>query len=432
MYRVILFSDSRYRDSFGSSLVKYYLDTKYSNTLTQVASFNYWQQALNTFAPHVVVLNHMQGERSKIIARHVKNNGGKVIVQFNEGLLEFANKRPIFEMQKGSELVDLFLCWNKETADLVDGVVIGNPRFDIYGKYKDLILSQAYMKSVFRIPQEKKVIVFGSSFPSSKFTYMLQSFHKSNWKELGNTLAKEWEDPEEFAKNQAMYQKQFKSAILTAALALPPDEWQVTMAPHPMSDINMWREFCEEYAVTMLHGYYIHDILSMADVYVGKLGSVTIGESWLMNKRTIKFQAGYLTASSEEQLYGDELKGDTNTRVMETNLNYPGIESDSIAPYILNAIKSGVRDHTEYLKKWGIYPTNAGEKTADMIADVINKSQPQLLSESGLDIVAYTSIVENHDTYHLHYRIDGYGNHNKAVRQVDIDKWLKLIRKANA
>lgn len=428
MYRVLLFSDSRYRDSFGSALIKHNLDKHYNNTITQVASFNYWQLAVRSFVPHVVVLNHMQGERSKMIARQVKNNGGKVVVQFNEGLLEFENKRPIYEMQKGSELVDKFLCWNQETADIVNGVSIGNPRFDIYGKYKDIILPQGYMKSIYDIPEDKKVVVFGSSFPSGKFTYMLQNFHRTNWRELGNTLAKEWGDPDEFAKDQARYQNEFKAMILSAAMSLPHN-FQIAMAPHPMSDIKMWRDFCEQYDIVMLHGKYIFNVLSMADVYVGKLGSVTIGESWLMNKPTIKFDAGYRTASSEEQLYGDELSGNVVKRIEETDKNYPGLRSDVIYPYIESALRTGIRNHDDYLKKWGIYPMDAGKTTADIIARLINETQPQLLAEDSLDLIGLVGSINQHDAQHRAYFVDSYGNHNKAVRQNDINHWLYLIRK---
>ncbi len=432
MYRVLLFSDSRYRDSFGSALIKHNLDKHYRNILTQVASFNYWQLAVEAFAPHVVVLNHMQGERNKMIARRIKNNGGIVVVQFNEGLLEFANKRPIFEMQRGSELVDSFLCWNQETADIVNGVAIGNPRFDIYGKYRNLIASPDYMKSKLGIPADKKVIVFGSSFPSGKFTYMLQNFHRNNWRELGNTLAKEWGDPDDFAEGQARYQKEFKSIILAAATTMSED-YHIAVAPHPMSDINMWRSFCEEYDLTMLHGNYIFDILSTADVYVGKLGSVTVGESWLMNKPTIKFDAGYRTASSEEQLYGYQHDGQGNiVRVEETAKNYPGLRSDAIVPYIEMALKNAKLTHDEYLKKWGIYPLGAGEKTAQSIANLLAVLKPTLLTEDSLNLTGLAGGISSHDKTHGGYYVDSYGNHNKAVRQSDINHWLHLIREIDA
>jgi len=171
--------------------------------------YNYWQDALILFSPHVVVINHMQGKRSRLIADWVKRNGGKVVVMFNEGIIEFEDRRELFAMQRGSKFVDKFLCWNQEVADIVDGIVVGCPRFDFYAK--ELLAKRELTRQKYGISPDKQMVLWGDSWPSARFDYQMQDFHRANWGDLQNTSAKQWGDAALFAKDQQEKAEKFKA-----------------------------------------------------------------------------------------------------------------------------------------------------------------------------------------------------------------------------
>lgn len=412
MYRILLFCDSRFRDTPGSALVKYNLD-EHDDVMVIVASFNYWSEAINLFHPHAVVLNHIQGVRNNRIARAVKGAGGTVFVQFNEGIIEFSNKKNIFLAQKESAWVDHFLCWNKQTAELVDGQVIGCPRFDVYsGDYKYMIDPPELFRDMHHIPNDdKKIAVFGSSFPSAKFTYMLQSFHRSNWIDLGNSAAKEWSSAEGFAESQHEQQKMFRGAAVINDL-VNGKSMHTVVKPHPMSDFDNWRKFSTDWGIKTVSSEYVFNVLNAADVFVGKLGSLAVAEAWMLGKPAIRINFGYNTASSEDQLLVDDLVVSSPEDIAE---QLPGLIANP------ERTPEQVAQAKKYTDNWGISTFGAAKRTADFIYNNIVSEQVDY--DSAPDVPELLTIMARHDDGHMGYSVDGYGNFNKAVRWEDVVRW---------
>jgi surface carbohydrate biosynthesis protein len=411
MYRILLFSDVRFRDAPGSALVKYYLN-QYPDTMVLVASFNYWSEAINLFHPHAVVINHIQGTRNNRIARAVKNAGGTVFVQFNEGIIEFHNKQDIFLAQRDNDWVDHFLCWSKHTADLVGGQIIGCPRFDIYSpEFKSMIDSPELFRELHNIPSDKSLALFGSSFPSAKFTYMLQAFHASNWVDLGNNVAEEWASPEAFAASQHDNQKLFRgSAVINDVVN--GDKMHTVVKPHPMSDFNSWRMFSTEWGIPTVSSEYIFNALNAADVFVGKLGSLAVAEAWMLGKPAVRINFGYETSSSEDQLNADRLVVSSTSDI-----------AAKLPEMIANPerTKEEIANAKRYTKEWGISTFGASRRTADF---VYNNIKSRIVDyDSQPDVPKLLGIMANHDDTHRGFYMDGYGNFNKAVRWEDIVRW---------
>ena len=419
MYRVLIFSDSRYRDAFGSAWLAYNIHQEVPDSLAVVASFNYWRDALESINPHVVIINHIQGKRNKMIADHVKRHGGLVVVQHNEGVIEFSGREEVFAQQKGAKNVDLTLCWNDITAGLTGGVTIGCPRFDIYiGSLREkLIDSRSLFCDKYGLDQEKEIILFGSSYPSSKFTYMLQSFHQNNWKDLGNTKAQAWQDPNKFAASQQYEQNKFMSIMLSTMLERKNS--QIIFSPHPMSDIDKWRRWCIGENIVMVDQEYVFNSLNAADLYVGKLGSIAVAEAWLLGTPAVKYSSTDPSASSADQAAADYLNGfhitETVEQIMSRN-DWRGVGETSRYP--------GDK-HIEYLDKWGINPSYAGNTTATMIADLLEEHKPETVGAG--DYFSFLGVTKQHDKEHEGYTVDSYGNHNKAVRQWDVINWYDRL-----
>ena len=69
MYRILLFNDSKWRDSFGTIILKLKLQELLPDAIVEICSYHLWQSAIELFNPHLVVLNHIQGKRNKMIAK---------------------------------------------------------------------------------------------------------------------------------------------------------------------------------------------------------------------------------------------------------------------------------------------------------------------------------------------------------------------------
>ena len=78
-----------------------------------------------------------------------------------------------------------------------------------------------------------------------------------------------------------------------------------------------------------------------------------------------------------------------------------------------------------YLQEWGLAPNDAGMATADIIKVMLGKHDPQIIGD--VDHVRFLEAARLHDSNHRGYVVDGYGNHNKAVRQSDINDWYQRI-----
>lgn len=408
--RILIFTDSKWRDLPANVLLQYRLQENYSNVHVQLCSYHLWNEAIQLYAPHLVVLNHMQGKRNKKIASYVKRHGGNVAVMFNEGIVEFEGKAKIFEAQKSSKDVDIFICWNDIVSELVGGETFGSPRFDFYSKpVSRLIDTKGLFCDKYNLDATRKVILLGDSWPSAKFTYSLQSFHRANWSDLDNVLADKWADADEFAKNQQHMQEQFKLYALLLKNSYP--DAQIIIKSHPMSDYVHWETWCAEHGMTLVHGEYIFNVLNACDLYVAKLGSITTAEAWLLGKPVIKLGKDYDSASSLEQFDCDSYNSSNVTDITSIITDEPGVES-----FTLND------RHAAYLEKWGLQPINSGTKIAARLLDFIDSSPV-----NKPNLPAFYEAVKRHDDNYSIYQLDGFGNWDKAITQLDVHTWYRDI-----
>jgi len=415
LYRVAIFNDSKWRDSPGSVFIKHELHKNNPGKFdVRIISYHLWEQVLNYFNPHVVMLNHAQGGRSLTIASKVRRNGGKALVLFNEGIVEFEQKAEIFRQQRGARDIEEFLCWNDITAEMVGGVTVGCPRFDIYGKYKGLIDYKGLFCDKHGLDNEKPIVLWADSWPSAKFAYSLQNFHRSNWNDLKNTVADKWEDPDEFAKGQFIALEKFKADIVSTKYLFP--HVQMVVKSHPMSDRIRWETWCRENGVYLLHSEYSFNAINAADFVVTKLGSMTVAESWLLNKVAIKWGTDYFTASSVEQYEADPWNVDNDYSLLITAFeealygkhDWDGAERDS------------------YLARWGLTPSGASFAVADRIKSTCYDNNYELRTNT--DLVSFENAVVQHDLAYGNQKLDAFGNWDKAVFQQDIRDWMARIK----
>jgi surface carbohydrate biosynthesis protein len=411
MYRILIFCDSKFRDLPSCVLIKYHLEQSIPDCYVQIVSFHLWNEAISLFNPHLVVLNHILGKRNKAIASHVKRNGGNVVVLYTEGIVEFKGKEDVFRLQRDENHVDLFLCWNDVVSDLVgaNSVVVGSPRFDFYAPpLSKLMNSRELFCDKYGLNYDDPIIVCGDSWPSAKFSYSMRSFHRNDWNDLGNVKADKWKDPDKFAEYQFQAQEHFKFLLLSMRNEYPL--MQVVVKSHPMSDYQRWNGWCKEHGITLVHGEYIFNVLNAADVYVSKLGSITIPEAWLLETPTITLGTEYDTASSEEQL------------LLSPNTD----KVDGLYYLIEDALIQEEFDffeHNEYLYKWGMRVKDSAGLVADEIIFKLHGNPP------APNLGSFQQAVFKHDIQFSKAKADPFGNYDKTVLQSDVREWQKKIGK---
>jgi surface carbohydrate biosynthesis protein len=399
--RILLFCDSKWRDLPGFALLKTVIERSDQSAQIAIVPYNYWNEALTLFSPHVVVINHIQGRRNRMIADWVKRNRGHVVVMFNEGIIEFEDRRDIFKTQANSQFVDEFLCWNDEVSAIVDGITVGCPRFDIYRM--GLVDSRARMKEKYGILPESTVILWGDSWPSARFSYQMKEFHRDNWRDLSNTVARQWGNADQFAQEQFELQQRFKGYILIARSMFP--QLEMVVKTHPMSDLNSWRRFGDDHGIKILHNEYIGNAISMCDIYVTKLGSTTVPEAWMSGRKVIKIRDSYLTASSEEQEQADEY----NVADINELLNSLNDSTFEVRP-----------THVEYLSKWGFAHENAAQAVAGQILAL--KSQ-KTVHDPKLENFYYMLAEKDAQAQ----PVDPWGNFDKYTDQRSVREWQNAI-----
>lgn len=413
MYRIAIFNDSKWRDLPGSVFIKNELHKSNPGQFdVRIISYHLWEHVLNLFNPHVVILNHAQGVRSKTIASRVRRNGGIALVLFNEGIVEFEQRAEIFRQQRGAPNIHEFLCWNDITADMVDGVTVGCPRFDVYGDYKKAIDTKGLFCDKHNLDKEKKIVLWADSWPSAKFTYSMQSFHRSNWTDLKNTIADKWQDPDKFADEQFNAQEKFKIYILGMKNTFPGI--QMVVKSHPMSDFTKWANWCREHGITLLHSEYSFNAINAADFIVTKLGSITVAESWLLKKPAIKLWTDYYSSSSVEQYEADECNAEDYSQLLLA------FES------LLNDIDYGTGTREKYLNKWGLTPQGSSQVVAERIKSICHDHEFELRTET--DLPSFENAVVQHDIMYGNQKLDAFGNWDKAVVQQDLSDWYVKIK----
>lgn len=295
--RILLFGDSRWRDSFGLALVKHTIGDG-----AEVVSYDFYERAITSLKPHVVVLNHLMGERNTRIARMVWGYGGKVAVLPTEGR---PNTPALTEwFISSNQDADLFLAWNDRVRTRNNSVVTGCPRFQIYTTHKHLIEPRETFRDKHRIPRDADMVSVMSSFPQAKFRYMMSEFNRRDWRDLGITSIDGRENPDEFAEYEYQQLMKFRQSIL-GIMAVSGSVFAVKA--HPMEDVNTWMRFCDEFELRFVPQAYSHDMISASDAVYARIGCMTVIEASLVGVPVEKFggaEKETYTSLDPEQLFG--------------------------------------------------------------------------------------------------------------------------------
>lgn len=278
MKRILIFSDSRWRDSFGDALLAWKLSKL--GMWPIVVSYDLWDVAVKTFKPHLVLMNHLHGTRNNTIANIVKRNGGIVATLPTEGRPNTPDIAEWFFSQLNSELLDVLFAWNELDEPHEKVAITGHPRFEIYNYYRDLIEPRESFRERYNLDPNKRVIGITTSFPQAKFATYGQAMNENDWKDLGMVSVPGRESPTEFAKKERAAMIKFQTRILIKKYR-EDLEAQYILKPHPMSDVQMWAEFCHKNDIRLCSQEYIFNFLNGIDVLFARENCMTIIEGFL-------------------------------------------------------------------------------------------------------------------------------------------------------
>lgn len=417
--RILIFADSRWRDVFGHVLVKRAMPQHE----VQIISFDLWQDALKLFKPHVVVLNHMMGQRNNEIADYVKRQGGLVVVLPSEGRPNSENQHAWFVSQQSNPNLDLFLSWNHLAQPRKNVVVTGCPRFAIYGEYKDMIESKIVFADKWRLDADRPIVAVTSSFPQAKFAYAGVKFNKEDWKDLSVTSIMERDDPESFAQLERAYLKKFRFWLKVIQDQSPP-RYQFVVKPHPMEDVNDWERFCTENGFTLLRQEHIENLLNASDLLVARHGCLTVLEGWLMGLPTIQLGLGSERTGAAEEAFQlswnvqdtyDIVSGYANRLLQDLE------RSDNMEEY-----------RQKYMEKYGLNQTGSAERIAEAIETLIGLNWPRLVSDpTSAERRALQFILVQHTTQNFYPNPQAF-HLGKSVTQLHVQEWSRALDRREA
>ncbi len=264
---IIIWADSRWRDSFGLALLSHELDKL--NVRNIVVDFQLAPQVMQAIGNRITgtILNHTIGKRNRAIISHCKSAGAKVYVMPTEGKPTPENYQWFYDNQTG---YNKLFSWTEEFTPPKTAVT-GSPRFQIYDQYKHLIDSPEVVLDRHRIPKDKKNTVFVSSSPQAKFTYKNTNFLLTDWKDLKRTGAID------NAKESMEKLRRFADFI-----SLTDKDSNIIIRPHPMEDLLWWQRwqgklFSEYGRLSYLVSQeYIFNLLQIANSWVVNNNCTTI------------------------------------------------------------------------------------------------------------------------------------------------------------
>jgi hypothetical protein len=256
----------------------------------------------------------------------------------------------------------------------------------------------------------------------------LKDFHKENWGDLENVLAEQWADANAFAEQCYERQELFKFTVIHTAMELQPNV-QVIIATHPMSDFVHWQRWGELNDICVIDREYIFNSLAAADVYIGKLGSTSIGEAWLMGVPVLSLGMDFDSASSLEQ--HELLVSIDSGRNIDWEKDY--VRVVDIARDLLHFSREDsdviyYEEIPKYLSRWGYDFNDASGASAREIVNLLQQHQPVV--EKG-NYASFSQACVAHDKLYQN-KLDSYGNWDKAVTQADVTDWLNKARACTA
>lgn len=380
--RIVLFADSRWRDSFGLALVKYWIHQINPEAEVYTPSFDLWQVALDGIKPDAVVLNHAFGQRNKEILKWAKQNSATSFLMFTEGRPNSDSQVDWYKGQAGKS--DYILAWSDWLSQLFDNAITtGCPRFDIYQEpYRKLIKPKLSVRDQYGISPDKPTLLVATSFPQAKFATRNVKFNQADWRDLDVVSIEGRTDPLDFARQEVIARHEFKTKLSSYAL---DGDFDVIVKPHPMEIMSDWQRYCDENGFVLVQHEYIFNLVEAAHLIVNRAGCLTTQDAWLSGKDVyqIKCNNDELTGSALEAFEHDETESD------------------------------------KFLDKYGFNFPESGKFVANVI---LEKTIERNIPRSFQDISKYQVAQANYDNQHSYPNV-GMMHPYKAITSNVIKNW---------
>lgn len=308
--RIVIFVDSRYRDTYGAIFLKRELNKINPDWNILLVSFDLWKETIDLFKPHVAFLNHMIGKRSKLISDGVDFT----VVLPTEGRPNTVEQLDWYVTEQDGKC-DLFLSWNETVSNKFKNtniVTVGSPRYDIYHDYPNLIDTKEKARAKLGLDQDRDVVGVFTSFPQAKFSFQNVKFNQRDWEDLGVTKISTRKNPLEFARKE--YRERLKFLTQVGNTRLLDDFHQYIIKPHPMEDVLESQTFAEQYGMSIVTQAAIHNVLAACDFVVNRASCMTSIDAYLMgipqgNIETFgDYEADGLAKPEENMGLGDFVK----------------------------------------------------------------------------------------------------------------------------
>ena len=415
MIRTLLLADHRQRDTAPLTAIQYYLE-KRPDFDVQVVSFDLHQQALELFQPHVVVVNHLHGNRNQGIADKVRRRGGLCVVLPTEGRPNTWDQVRWATQEFPPELCDLYLSWSDEFSKHLPAqiarTVTGGPKFDFYFfPLCGLLTSREELRGRVGLLPEDNVCTIAPAAPQAKFAIQGGAFHIADWKDLKVTTIPGREDPHQTALDEYAVLSKMQEWLKVLSVAW---KGKIVVSPHPAESVNLWEKFCYENNIMLVLGWPIWDVLAISDIHLPRSNCLTICDAWFMNKPTIFLRLGRDKEgpAQDAQDWSDFIH--SPSQFFNLFLERQNYMSDG---------------RQRYLKKWLSPGYGACERIADAIAKLIEDNKPVVEFTPTLEMLCQLSkAINDHDKHVSENPIDFAGQYQKSVRQRDIEEWQIKLR----
>ena len=401
--KVVIFVDSRYRDTLGCLLVKKELQKLRKHWDVLTVTIDLWKEVMDLYQPHIVVLNHAIGMRNREIIRRAKYS----IVLPTEGRPNTEEQENWFVSQQDG-VADLYLSWNETIANKFQEtktVVTGCPRFDVYHNRTDLIDSKQKARAKYGLNPHKKTVGIFTSFPQAKFAFQNTKFNEKDWKDLGVTDISTRANPLEFANQELLYRQQFMNAVDAFATEFRDKfsgvDYQYLVKPHPMEDVVQIQQWCDEQGYTCITQDTIFNVISACDYVINRIGCITSIDAALMNVPVIAY-------------------GDPEDVGIAADIEHIARHARTPSQLIeaQGTLENGVSLPQEYIALCGL-----NDSAAHRVARAIVNNVPKMSGDASVrNLITLQMAIQKHNWQHMQLNINA-GAVGKAATSGYLNSW---------
>lgn len=407
--RILILADHAQRDTPGLASVQAHIE-RISDNHVVICDIHLFAQMKEIFKPHLAVIPHLHdGARNKIVDG-IRRAGGLCAILSSEGRPNTVGQTEWIAQKFPAELCDLFLCWTEWLQNELNGrvptVVTGCPRFDFYFRPVD----KEQIISEYGLTPDKPIITVASSFPQAKFATAGGDFLETDWKNLGMTTIKGFENPKEQARKEKIALDRF--SVWLSALHVEYPNYQIVLKPHPAEDVRYWQHLGDEFHLVLSD--YVTNLLTISDVHIARVGCLTIPEAWILHKPVVMCQMGNeiidgVTAESLGEI--------------ETVGNYANFEQ---------AVEDGLifddgdcESCDEYVGKYLGQMPGSAERVAKALVALLEQKNPQYAFDfTHEDHVKMNRLLADHNRQFQVPMIDHIGQFGKSVIRSKVDQLL--------